>query len=302
MFFQLGGYDYDADSGRVDTVACHSLNSGLQSTGEYQTFDNRLDPAPLDIKKQFTVTESSSSSIAFSENVELSNGTTITAGTDAANVSDTLSETFGVSKSSTKDTSTETAKSLELDLTVPAHASFAVAGGTHNSATDCQVHIDAVADWSSIKVSLHAPVPPGTSGDDTWDDICHAQPTTASNLCGVLRSGGADLVHGLDHHVATMTFSESDAIYRAALGYDVRCPNCGRLLFSSQAHAALAELALDATRHITFDGVRHSTSDDDATYQIIDVTSHSDACVSQVLGATTQPLSSISQRLDACDA
>ena len=62
--------------------------AGSRVTGEYQTFDNTLGGEPMAVEKGFNVTESTSSSITFSESVEMSSGTKIEAGEGVAKVSE----------------------------------------------------------------------------------------------------------------------------------------------------------------------------------------------------------------------
>ena len=295
LTFDLGGYDYDPDAGGVDVIDCHQLTpaGGSETTGEYETFDNSLSGRPLSVRKEFDVTESFSEAIRFAEDIEFSNGVTVTAGTETNGVSAELKTRFGISTSDTQSHSTSTKKSLSLDLTVPAKRIYAVTGGTDTTAVDCTVSIDAVGDWASIEVHAYL------AGDLSWQTWCDRTPGNRANLCSLLEG---DLMTGGDTNHATMTFNESDAIYRAALGYDVRCPQCAKLTYGSYGRASLAQLANPATRHISFAGIRHTTSSDNATYKIVDVTGHSTDCVAAVLGRPGTPVDEVEAELARCQS
>ena len=288
----FAGHDYEADGGTVTVDSCHRLpGAGLQTTGEYQTFDNSGAIDSEHIKKTFNVTESSSTSTSFAESVQLTSGVTIEAGTDVAKVSGTLSTELGFDKSTTQDHSTTTEKGLEIEFNVEGGAIESVAGGTNNSATDCAVTIDAVADWTTITATIGLPTPlPLEEQSTTWAELGAKEPTLYGNLQLVLRG---DLLVG-----DTMTFDESDAMYRAAMGYDVRCPDCGAAHYSGAARRNSALLADKTFRHIGFEGLRHSTSDKDATYLRRDVTKLDRECVRETFGTKGTPITD--DLLDAC--
>ena len=83
---------YDPAGGHFTTGACRQLPGGPEQTGEFTTVDNTQGTQEIEHEIEKSVTEESSSEVSFSENVELSNKTTIEAGTDTAKVSDELTE------------------------------------------------------------------------------------------------------------------------------------------------------------------------------------------------------------------
>lgn len=288
MSFEFKGSDYDATGGSVTTGSCHELpDGGQKTTGEYQTFNNLRGVSLLEVKKTFVVTESTSSSINLTESIELSNKTTIEAGTDVAKVSDELDETFGISTSDTEDHSTTVEKGLELVLEVEVGQSVAVAGATNNTAVDCNVDINATGDWSKINVWIGYAYGPTKL---TWGKAHAIAPTLHYNLGQLLRGDAIDKAWSAD---ASFTFDQSDTIYRLALGYDIRCQNCGKIKYTPAARVALALMSDPDTRHVSFHGIRHSTQDNDATYIITDVTEADPDCVVEQFGTAGNPINDL---------
>ena len=112
MTFTFDGYDYDKASGSVTQGKCTQLpGAGVSTTGEFTTVRNGTD-ASIEHKISKTVEESNSTSVSLDESVELSNKTTVEAGTDfgagSGSVSNEFSATFGIDKSSTEDHSKTT--------------------------------------------------------------------------------------------------------------------------------------------------------------------------------------------------
>ena len=58
-----------------------------------------------------------------------------------------------------------------------------------------------------------------------------------------------------DNAGATLTFDQNDAIYRLAMGYDVRAPDAKYAQYSAAARANLAKIADPNTRWVAFDGL-----------------------------------------------
>ena len=290
----FGGPNYDTGAGDVLEGKCHRLpGGGQQSTGEYQTFDNVAGSQPLAVSKGFNVTESTASSITVSESLEMSSGTTIEAGEGVAKVSAELSTTFGISKDETNDQAYSEEKTLQLDFEVPVPRVIAIAGAVNNSAMDCEVKIGAPGDWASILVIISPPDSSEFPGH-YWDRLPDVQPTTYANQVRLMRG---TLVDYRSHGWARMTFDQSDAVYRAAMGYDVRNPYPGEMQYSAGARAALARMSDAKSRWISFEGVRHSTAGKDAEYKEIDVTGIDPDDVADVLGHAGTPVGELNVRL-----
>ena len=290
----FGGYDYATGDGGVQEGTCHKLpGGGQQSTGEYQSFDNLAGSQPLAVSKGFNVEESTSSSITVSESVEMSSGTTIEAGEGVAKVSEELSTTFGISKDETNDKSHTEEKTLQLDFEVPERRVIAIAGAVNNSAMDCEVKIGAPGDWASIAIEINPPTQPEFPFR-YWDREDDAAPTTYANMHRLRRGTLVEFRH---HGWARLAFDQSDAVYRAAMGYDVRNPYPGEMQYSAGARAALARMSDAKTRWISFEGVRHSTAGKDAEYKEIDVTGIDPDVVAGVLGKAGTPVGDLNGHL-----
>ena len=290
----FGGPNYDTGDGGVLEGKCHKLpGGGQESTGEYQTFDNTAGGEPMAVSKGFNVTESTSSSITVSESVEMSSGTTIEAGEGVAKVSAELSTTFGISKDETNDQAHSEEKTLQLDFEVPVSRSFVATGAVNNSAMDCEVKIGAPGDWADILVVINPPTQPEFPLR-YWDRIPNPAPTTYANMKRLCRG---TLVEFRRHGWARMTFDQSDAVYRAAMGYDVRNPYPGEMQYSVGARAALARMSDAKSRWISFEGIRHSTAGKDAEYKEIDVTGIDPDDVADVLGHAGTPVGELNVRL-----
>ena len=79
--------------------------------------------------------------MSFSENVELSNKTTIEAGTDTAKVSDELTETFGFSKGDVEGHSSSTSVTIRDKIVVPAGTKAVIVFTDDAAGVDCDVDI-----------------------------------------------------------------------------------------------------------------------------------------------------------------
>ena len=134
--------------------------AGVATTGEFTTVRNGTD-ASIEHKISKTVEESNSTSVSLDESVELSNKTTVEAGTDfgagSGSVSNEFSATFGIDKSSTQDHSKTTSVTVEDTINVSPGKTVAITFTTDDAAVDCDVDINAEGDWSSIKVEAQAP-------------------------------------------------------------------------------------------------------------------------------------------------
>ena len=293
MTFTFNGPNYDTTAGSVTTGVCHKLpNAGVQTTGEFTTVENDTGtPDEHHIEK--TVEESTASSTTLSMSLELMSGVTVEGGSPiGGSVSATLESTFGISKESTEEHSKTTSVTVSDDIEVPGGKTYAIAFTTDNSATDCNVSINAEADWSDIKVVIEFPVelrPAYHKSHEHWSSLCYNQPTPYSNLCQLLRGTAVDD----GKWRATIGFNQGDQVYRLLMGYDVRCPHCNGLIFSTAARSALAKMADPSVRWISFDGVRHSTSKADASYKALDVTGLDADCVADKFGAKGKPVDTL---------
>ena len=278
LAISFNGANYQTASGTVTEGQCTTLpGAGVVSTGEYTTVTNKTHNT-IEHKISKTVEESSRSSMSLSESLELSNKTTVEAGAKfgvgSGSISDTFSTTFGISKEQTADHSSSAAVTVDDTIEVDAGRTIAIAFTTSYAALDCDVSIHAVGDWSNIRMVINV------SGG-TLATVYRRDPTTWANL-GILLSG--DIISGPKQANASFVFTEADDIYRAALGYDIRCPKCQSLLLSSLAHRALGKLAQPETRWLDFDGRRHSVTAKDASYTVIDTTQADPVCVGTIFG------------------
>ena len=298
MTFTFGGYDYDKASGSVVQGKCTQLpGAGVSTTGEFTTVRNGTD-ASIEHKISKTVEESNSSSVSLDESVELSNKTTVEAGTDfgagSGSVSNEFSATFGIDKSSTEDHSKTTSVTVEDTINVSPDRTVAITFTTDDAAVDCDVDINAEGDWSSIKVEAEAPFDWQNRGRQwsSWSDAVKYVPTSYSNI-QILRRGTA--LGGYDHRTATIEFDQGDQVYRLLKGFDVRCPHCGELLFTVQAKGLIEQAGDPDSRWVVFDGTRHQTTKKDASYTAMDVTGLDEDCVRDALDDAGKLVSEIDQ-------
>ena len=304
MSFNFGGPNYDTSSGSVTTGACHKLaGAGVSTTGEFTTIENHTDSIVVH-KISKTVTESTSSSITMSESLELTSGVTVEGGTPiGGSVSASLESTFGISKESTEEHSKETSVTVEDEIEVPGQSTYVTIFTTDDSAVDCAVSINAEADWSDIKVTVSFPVelkPNFKKEGDRWSDLCRVRPTPYANLCIMLKGDGLDDGKGQ----AKIGFGQGDDVYRYFRGYDVRCPDCGKLDLKAGARANMAKMSDPTSRWISFEGVRHSTTKSDASYKLYDVTGQSTECLADKLSKAGVPITTIDSdgdgKIDGC--
>ena len=305
MSFNFGGPNYDTSSGSVTVGACHKLaGAGVSTTGEFTTIENHTDSIVVH-KISKTVTESTSSSTTLSESIELKSGLTVEGGTPiGGSVSASLESTFGISKESTEEHSKETSVTVEDEIEVPAQSTYVTIFTTDDSAVDCAVSINAEADWSDIKVTVSFPVelrPNFHKEGERWSDLCRVRPTPYANLCILLKGDGLDDGKGQ----AKIGFGQGDDVYRYFMGFDVRCPDCGKLDLKAGARANMAKMSDPTSRWISFEGVRHSTTKSDASYKLYDVTGQATDCLAEKLSKAGVPIASLDSdgdgRLDGCE-
>ena len=305
MRFMFNGPNYDTGAGAVVLGACHRLpGAGVSTTGEFTSITNRTDSADTHHVSK-TVTESTSTSITLSESAEFTSGITVEAGSDVAKASASFSSTFGISKDQTSDHAVETSDTVEDEIVVPGHRDYAITFTTDDAAVDCVVSIGAPGDWSDLRIWIGFPTELHKSyydGDaDYWSQLHSDQPSIYTNLGLLLRGDALDDAKG----GVWLTATQSDQVYRLLMGYDVRCPDCGGLRFTTAARAALVHMSDDATRWISFEGVRHQTTKKDASYTALDVTGQDGDCVSDTLSVSGTLASSLDAdgngTLDACD-
>ena len=311
IHFYFEGPNYDAGAGSVTVSNCVQLpGAGVATTGEFTTVTNGSDS---DIVHQIdkTVTEASSSSTTLSESLELANSTTIEAGVDfgagSGSVSDTLSETFGVSKESTADHSSETSVTVSDTITVSPGRVVAIAFSTDDAAQDCTVTIDATADWSKPRIVL----------DLRWSDndprrllSNYEQIAGPHKKCDIIDGPALGHLVQTPHHGkqyqggGSITLTEADDLVRLARGTSTHCEPSVSFALSHQGTGAVAAMEDEATRHISFSGKRHSTSEKDASYKAIDVTGQDPTCVAGKLSTGRVLISSLDSDndgvLDAC--
>ena len=270
----FNGADYNTDGGSVTTGECRQRpGAGVATTGEFTTIENELS-TPIEHQISKTVTETTASHITLTESLELTSGVTVEAGTDVAKVSATLETKFGVSKEQTEDHSVETSVTVSDTAEVAPHETAAFVYTTDDVAQDCDVHINATGDW-------HAPVirlPFLTGSKLPFADYSNYH--TLTQHCSVLK--------GNEIHL-----TEADDLVRISLGYSVKCQQSASFSFSATAHAALETMQDSASRHISFDGTRHSVAKKDASYKAYDVTGQDQGCVSDALDDVGTPVDSL---------
>ena len=220
---------------------------------EFPTVDNTQGSTDDEHEIEKSVTEESSSEVSFSENVELSNKTTIEAGTDTAKVSDELTETFGFSKGDVEGHSSSTSVTIRDKIVVPAGTKAVIVFTDDAAGVDCDVDICALADWTKIE---------WTGDDRFWE------------------SKWAHLVDTSPHHHG-QTFDGWQAWLSFVHGYDVRCLQAATLLTRGYADshqlARVAEMADKDIRQIAFTGTRRTSSTRDASYRVVDATGLDDS-------------------------
>ena len=161
-YHPLGGYFpitfgqnvYDTSGGGIANAGKPNvLSGGDVSTGLYNTVDNETGE-PISHKVSKTLTTVDSSSTSLTESIELTNQTTLEAGTDTAKVSDTLEEKFGISKTSTSDHSESSETVIEDEITVDIDEKVATVYTEDRGVVDQAVDINALCDWGSIRIGL----------------------------------------------------------------------------------------------------------------------------------------------------
>ena len=241
-----------ATSSRTDV---HQLpGGGTEQTGEFTTVDNTQGTEPITHEIEKSATEESSSEVSFSESVELSNKTTIEAGTDTAKVSDELTETFGFSKEDVEGKSSSTTVTVRDSLVIPAGQKSVIVF-TDNASGGRLNDVDIAAlgtDWTQIEWSGDDEFWRSSSGR-TWVDVHPGhQPWTR-------RSAGGRQWLSFVH------------------GYDLRALHAAELLTPRYADrhqlARVATMAEHAVRQIAWEGTRRTADrSKDASYKVIDAT------------------------------
>ena len=186
---------------------------------------------------------------------------------------------------------------------MPGQSTYVTIFTTDDSAVDCAVSINAEADWSDIKVTIEFPVELRAAfhkEGERWSDLCRVRPTPYANLCILLKGDGLDD----GKYRAQIGFGQGDDVYRFFMGYDVRCPDCGKLDLKAGARANMAKMSDPTSRWISFEGVRHSTTKSDASYKLLDVTGQDTACIAEKVGKAGVPVGSIDSdgdgKIDDC--
>ena len=282
-FVNLGGHTrrwfsvaYDApvydthDSGVVNTGPPHILQSGEVSTGEYEKVGNSTSE-PIRHKIEKTIEESTSSEVSLTESLELKNGTTVEAGTDAAKVSDTLESTFGVSKSSTQDHSTTEGEAIEDEITIDPDEDVVTVYTEDRGVVDQGVQIESPLDWGKITVGTY--------------ELGYGSGPNSPYLYASENHALWDRIDGSFQWFHVNGWVALGSLLR---GYDVRATTELRRWYqgrrSADAKAAMDRMDGVALRRLSFSGNRRSSDSKSASYAAYVVTGWANDKIDQTFG------------------
>ena len=289
--------DYEAGVGSVTTSNCRTQpGSGDVTSGKFKTFDDTVGTGDLTVDYEASVTLENSRETSLTENLELSNSTTVEAGVDfgagSGSVSDTLSETFGISQTETDDTSTSKTETVHVSTVAQTGSKLVVVITEDNEALVCDVAINGVVDWGKITATVQSPA----ELPESWGDICADGPELYENVCykhladtDAFSTSGRDL---------TTSFEGVIDVLRLASGETVKLPPGTTFDLSDQAKTAVDWLETDTNRWLTLKAQRRSDSQANAGYRFVDATGVSEDCVSDTYGSPGKSPSAVA--LEAC--
>ena len=299
MSFVFRGPVYDTGNGEVKIGKCHQLpDAGTKTTGEHTTIQNGTSN-PIQHHLEHTTEETKAQSVTLTETIKLTSGESLEAGAGGEKITLALSEEFGYDKAETEDSSSSKSRTISDDIEIDPRQGpetptiVETIYSLDDSATDCTIHIGAPLDWTDIRFDLGSYV---AAQPVSWQRTHDLDPNAYGNL-SLLLSG--DILKDADTTHAYMTFKTSDDVYRLFTGFNVGCARCRYLpaQFPSTAKAALARMSDSDSRFLSYDGLRHDTSSDSASYTALDVTDLDHECVARKVTTAGLPLEGL---LDDC--
>ena len=301
MHVRFGSPNYSADGGTVNEHDCKELpGAGVQTTGEFTSITNGIEGV-IEHKVSKSVTETNSVSNTLSQSLDLTSGQSFEAGYEfggaSAKATVSFEQHFGFSSESVSSSSTETNTTVEDVAEVPSMRVYRFVFTTDNATTVCLLTISATGDWGALEILPVRGRP--FRQTSTWCSRAHDE--TGGNASFTGRGSNGDLLlrsDAVDRRSCVVKLDEADGLIRLFAGYDVRCPNCGRLKFDASGSRALEWFGMKQSRHVSFDGRRNSGSQKDASYKALDVTGFDQGCVDDVLDDVGTPVTD--DLLDEC--
>lgn len=280
--------------GEVTTADCRKLpGAGTVGTGEYDVLENDTDED--DTRHiEHTTTESHSVENSLDEDVELTSGTDVEAGTSFpggdAKVTQHFESHLGIHHGSVASNEKTTERTIADDITVKAHTAQAASFVVDDTTTECHLNINSTVDYQSLDIKMFR------SDCNVNEDF---KPCQGGYNLGTIENRG--IVHYSHDWFYWQDLNNVDDIVRLVKGHDPRCDGCEwRLAPDGDIDDAVNRLDSGERRKVHFDGTRRTTTKDSASVKLIDVTALDRDCVGDVLGKEGTAVGDYESQLEAC--